>query len=525
MQCQLKSGPDASPDYALSEEAARIRQRAFDCVSNGILISDANLPDFPVVDCNPAFERITGYTRDEVIGRNCRFLQGVDNEQPGLDILRTAIRELRECTVLLRNYRKDGSLFWNELTVTPVLGNQGSVTHFVAILDDVSGRIKGESDFKRHQDELESIFQALPDLYFRLFADGTVLEYHANRLAGLDVEPNEFLNRRVQEMVPPAVGQRFVECLQRTLIHGTTESTEYSLDSPDGEEFYEARFVRLRFDQAVVIVRNMTQRKRAGRHTQQLISQLAHFNRLGSMGEMATGLAHEINQPLGAIANYAGTSVELARKNQISTPDLVGAMEDINRQALRAGSIVNRLKRFVSSVKPERDLVHINTLVQEVEALLHPDAKQSGATLKLELSQELPTVLADTVQVQQVLVNLVKNAFEAMDHHSSEMRVVRLCTALADGHVEVSVSDTGPGIGDQEVGQLFAPFFTTKNHGMGLGLSIARTIIEAHKGKLLAQPNEDRGMTFRFTLPVAQPNHSQDDGNGRSGANATFLQP
>jgi signal transduction histidine kinase len=227
--------------------------------------------------------------------------------------------------------------------------------------------------------------------------------------------------------------------------------------------------------------------------------------RVSTMGEMAAALAHEINQPLGAIVNYAnGIGVRL-RDGGLAMDDLREAVTHIAAEGLRAGEIIRRARDFVRQSDANREPSDVNRLVREATHLIEPDARRFVIPIHLALEPELPLVDIDRIQVEQVILNLLRNGLEAMpdaDAGGHEL-IVRTSGQTADT-IEVSVRDTGVGVTPATCERIFDAFFTTKPGGLGLGLSISRSIIEAHGGRLWATGNPDRGMTFGFTLPVRQ---------------------
>jgi two-component system sensor kinase FixL len=250
-------------------------------------------------------------------------------------------------------------------------------------------------------------------------------------------------------------------------------------------------------------VRDLTEQQRTRDNLQQLQSELVHVSRLSAMGEMASALAHELNQPLAAISNY----MKGCRRLLASSPDpnaatIEAALDKAAEQAIRAGHIIRRLRDFVLRGETERRVESVSKLVEEAAALGLVGARELGVVLKFELDPASDLVVADRVQIQQVLVNLLRNAMEAMT--DSRRRELSVTNARAgDAMIEIAVSDSGPGIPEEVRSNLFRPFFTTKEAGMGVGLSISRTIIEAHGGQLSAEANAAGGATFRFTLPAA----------------------
>jgi len=251
----------------------------------------------------------------------------------------------------------------------------------------------------------------------------------------------------------------------------------------------------------------MVDRMQAEAQARRLHSELAHVARLSTMGEMASGLAHELNQPLGAITNFLRGVVRKIDAQTLDRDELRRVLARTADEAERAGGIIARLRDMVSKASPQREAAEVNQLIREVAELLAFEARQAQVTLTLDLAEPLPRVLADRIQIQQVLLNLMRNAVEAMsgsDTAASE-RVVTVTTAPRRCDcVCVSVLDRGPGCDDRTLAHLFDAFFTTKAGGMGMGLAISRSIIEAHGGEMSARRREGGGMVFSFTVCHAE---------------------
>jgi len=259
-------------------------------------------------------------------------------------------------------------------------------------------------------------------------------------------------------------------------------------------------------------IRDLTERQRTEARLQELQQELVHISRLTAMGEMASTLAHELNQPLSAISNYLkGSSRMLAGAEDERSATMRDALEKAGDQAMRAGQIIRRLRDFVSRGESERRVESITKLVEEASALALVGAKDHGIHVQFSFDPAVDLVLADRVQVQQVLLNLIRNAMDAME--VSERRVLLVSVKVeGDSHVRVSVADSGSGIAPHIADQLFQPFVTSKRQGMGVGLSISRTIIEAHGGKIWVTPNPGGGTIFHFTLATVK-NEDVDDAN------------
>ena len=248
-------------------------------------------------------------------------------------------------------------------------------------------------------------------------------------------------------------------------------------------------------------VRDLTERQQAQDRLQAVQEDLVRVSRLTALGEMASALAHELNQPLTAIANYLKGSKRLMVARGMSDDRLTHAIGEAANQALRAGEIIRRLRDFVARGESERRIEDLPTLVEEAGALALVGAREAGIQVKFDMDPAVGGVLVDKVQIQQVLLNLIRNAMDAMENMTAKRLSIRV-SADAD-MARVSVSDTGSGIGSETAEHLFQPFMTTKRNGMGVGLSISRTIIEAHGGRIGFEALPDEGTVFHFTLQRA----------------------
>lgn len=250
-------------------------------------------------------------------------------------------------------------------------------------------------------------------------------------------------------------------------------------------------------------VRDLTERRAQERRVQELQSELVHVSRLTAMGEMASSLAHELNQPLSAIASYMKGSVTLLEAERPDVSRLRAALDHAGQQALRAGDIIKRLREFVAKGETEHSLEDPAVLIEEASALALVGARDRDVTVHLRLARNVGPVVVDKIQIQQVALNLIRNAIDAMTDSPRRELEIRV---EADGiqTVRISVSDTGPGLRPDVRARLFQPFVTTKADGLGVGLSICRTIVEAHGGRIWAEDSMDGGAVFAFTLPRAE---------------------
>ncbi|HEX2478412.1 MAG TPA: PAS domain S-box protein [Geminicoccaceae bacterium] len=251
-------------------------------------------------------------------------------------------------------------------------------------------------------------------------------------------------------------------------------------------------------------VRDLTERQEAERRLHELQAELFRVSRLSIMGEMASGLAHELNQPLTAIMNYVQACRRLLERDDGASPERVrDLMDKAVSQASRGGQIINRLRRFMAAGETERAREDVNRVVEEASALALVGARDKGIAVHAELASGLPDVLIDKIQIHQVIINLIRNSIDALAETDGQRTIV-LQTRRADpDEVEVTVADTGPGLANAVKSRLFQPFVTTKADGMGIGLSICRTIVDGHGGRIWASDHRGGGTAFHFTLPAA----------------------
>ncbi|HEC05990.1 MAG TPA: PAS domain S-box protein, partial [Thiolapillus brandeum] len=261
---------------------------------------------------------------------------------------------------------------------------------------------------------------------------------------------------------------------------------------------------------SVVVFRDISARKQAAEADRQYQMELAHVARLSTMGEMASGMAHELNQPLTAIATSADACIRLLESGTPPTDKVVDVLETISTQARRAGGIIQQLRQFVRKEEPRHTQVQINQLIEEVLLLLEPEIRKAGIRVVRDLDTEIPLVHAQHIQIDQVILNLIRNAIEAMSEIDEGKRILTLRTRSAGGNAVItSIEDTGPGADRELQDKLFDPFVTSKSHGMGLGLSISMAIINAHNGNLYYDAQGHKGAIFRFTLPVSEASDEQ----------------
>ncbi|WP_374470029.1 PAS domain S-box protein [Phenylobacterium sp.] len=357
---------------------------------------------------------------------------------------------------------------------------------------------------------LQSILDTVPDAMIVIDEHGAMQSFSAaaERLFGWSAA--EAIGRNVSILMPNPyrdahdgylhryldTGERRIIGIGRVVVGERRDGSTFPMELAVGEmRSGERRFF-------TGFVRDLTERQATERRLQDVQSELVHVSRLTAMGEMASALAHELNQPLSAVANYVKGSVRLLDQEPVDKAKVKGALTSAGEQALRAGQIIRRLRDFVGKGEAERRIESLPQLLEEAGALAMVGAKERGVRLRFAIDRRVDLVLADKVQVQQVVLNLMRNAIDAMEE-SPRRDLVVAARPVDEEMVEVSVTDTGPGVSPEVADQLFQPFITTKQQGMGVGLSISRTIIEAHGGRIWVEPNPAGGAIFRFTLMAA----------------------
>jgi two-component system sensor kinase FixL len=362
-------------------------------------------------------------------------------------------------------------------------------------------------DLESREAHLQSILATVPSAMIVIDEHGIMQSFSAAAVRLFGWKPEEAIGRNVSTLMPNPyrdahdsylqrylrTGERRIIGIGRVVVGERRDGSTFPMELAVGEMQSGGRRFFTGF------VQDVTERQTAERRLHNLQDELAHVSRLTALGEMASALAHELNQPLSATANYVKGCVRLLDRDQPDVPKLKAALEAAGEQTLRAGQIIRRLRSFVSKGDADHRIENLPQLLEEAGALAMVGAKERGVRLRFRFEAGLDQVLADKVPVQQVVLNLMRNAIDAMEN-SPERSLTVGTRSSDDGMVEVFVADTGPGLAPEVADQLFRPFVTTKSTGMGVGLSISRTIVEAHGGRIWTEPNPAGGTVFRFTL-------------------------
>ena len=394
--------------------------------------------------------------------------------------------------------------------VTERDGN-GLAVRATGVVSDITERKRAEQELSKRAHRLDLLTAELPLVLWEATASAGVFRTEwtsSNSERVLGVAAEEFVNKShwmsyihpddlgsLKHPCPPAAGDKISDVWL----------DEYRWLRPDGSTIHLQSGVSVipATDDTlhlVGFVLDITDNKIMEQQVRELRDTLAHANRLGTLNEIASGLAHELNQPLSAIHLDASTALFLS--NGLDSPELQKHLQHISEQSFRAGEIVRRMRASIRRDSSRKEPKNINHLIKEILNLLGDYLQQFGVTVELNLSAKLPPVVVDAIQIQQVLVNLIRNAAEAMVQNVDQARVISIQTEMTESEIRVSITDTGCGIDPDFSSRLFFPFQTTTAAGLGLGLVACRTIIESHCGHIEARPNPGRGTTFVFTVPV-----------------------
>ena len=377
---------------------------------------------------------------------------------------------------------------------------------------------KSQEVLKNREAHLEAILATVPDAMVIIDEHGLIQSFSATAEQLFGLKQEEVHGQNVSMLMPSPYREDHDGYLIRYLKGGEPRIIGKGRvvvgERKDGSTFPMELFVGEVLLQGsrqfIGFVRNLTERREREGRLHEIQSELLHVSRLSTMGEMASTLAHELNQPLAAIANYLQGSRRLLQDSPDKRVALVlEALDKAAKQAVRAGDVIQRLRDFVARGETERRIESIKKLVEEASALALIAAREKAVRVNFALDPAIDLVLVDKVQVEQVLLNLLRNAIEAMEN--SGRRELSVTTSPETGDmIAVDVADSGSGISPEIAPKLFLPFVTTKRQGMGIGLSISRTIIEAHGGQLTVRPNPGGGTVFRFTLRAVRPEELGD---------------
>ncbi len=460
-------------------------------------------------------ERLIGWTSGEMIGQPTTVFYPADAVaagKPASSLARAAMAGKAEIDEW--QLRKDGSEFLAHISITALADAVGSLRGFAVVVHDITDQRATESSLRNSEAHLRSILSTVPDAMIVIDERGHMVSFSAAAERLFGYTQADVVGANVTMLMPSPYRERHDGYLARYLNTGERRiigigRVVFAMRK-DGSTFP----MELAVGEAATgegqrlftgFIRDLTERRRTEEKLEELQSELIHVARVSAMGTMASTLAHELNQPITAVTNYVEAVRDLLDDpDPDDLPDIREALNDAAGEAMRAGRIVRRLRAFVARGEVEKTIERLPQLINEAAAFGLLGADEKSIRTRMDLDHEAQNVLVDRVQIQQVLVNLIRNAVEAMS--ASEQRLLTIRT-VADqpGFVRVTVADTGEGVALGMADQLFRAFVSTKAEGMGLGLSICRTIVEAHGGRIWMEPGEEGGTQFHFTLVRAEP--------------------
>lgn len=541
----------AGAERSRSEEALGRSEQRFRLLCEqlpvGVFLADAS---GACCYANPRLQAINEATDTELFGDGyVRRIHHSDREAV-VRQWREDTENNRESLACFRIVPPSGRIRWAQARAIAVRSATGELIGYVGTLKDITDERSAEEALQRAHAQLEQrvaertreLSQANDELAAeireRRVAEQSLLESEARWRALVENAPAyilltdtegtiQFLNRArpgmdidllvghsLYDRIPDDSQALVRERLQHCMASGEpTEFDATGFDANDEIVWYHTRVAPVgQGDQAtgcLFVSTDITDRRRAEEEARKRQAELAHVARISTVTELATGLAHEINQPLTAIVSSAEAMLRFVRNGEtLSAPDATQVIEHIAEQAQRAAAIVRHLRGFVRKATPSRTAADINQLIDDTVTFMRHEARRSNVGIETELADNLPPLMIDSVQIQQVFVNLIKNACESSrDAAGNEPLVVVRSQLCGESDVEVSVEDRGAGIDPEIAEQVFDTFFTTKSTGLGLGLSISRSLVEDHGGRLWMTPNPDRGVTFHCRLPFLGPNY------------------
>jgi len=458
-------------------------QKAFEHSAVGmVIVGQDGVPVFH----NPAMVRMLGYSEEEFSRLSVHDVTHPDDIGANIE----AYGKLRagECDsyTLDKRFRKaDGTWLWGRVTVSMLNAGPEGRSHTLTVVHDISSEKEAERRLLDKVDEMHSLFRAIPDLCFRVDIEGRILAYYANRNPELFPHPSEFMGRSALEYLPPEIKSRYVASMRQMLQSGKMSVLEYEANTRAGLRFFESQMVPLAAGEALVVVRDVTERKR-------LELEQIKVAKLESLAVLAGGMAHDFNNLLTAVLG----NVSLAMRAEGLAEATRQRLDDTVTAVRRARHLTQQLLTFSKGGSPPlKRAVQLGAVVQEAAQLA---AQGSASRLQIEIAADLPMVMADEEQISRVVHNLVLNAGQAMPQGGTVLVKVE----KQGGELLVTVRDEGCGISPQNLLRVFDPYFTTKDTGSGLGLTTAYAIVRNHDGHIEVESEPGMGTTFRVRLPA-----------------------
>jgi len=466
-----------------------------------------------VTDWNSAAAHIFGYSAEEIVGESIEILLPRYLLHEERDILSRVQRGEKLEHFETRRLRKDGAIIDVSVTVSPIWDEEGVIVGASKVVRDITAGKAARAALQEREAHLQSVLDTVPDAMVVIDTRGVMQSFSATAEKLFGYRAHEVIGQNVSILMPNpyrnqhdsylsrylATGEKRIIGVGRLVVGQRRDGSTFPMELAVGE----MRSGDRRFFTG--FIRDLTERQETQQRLQEVQSELIFMSRFTALGEMASTLAHELNQPLTAGASYLNGARRLLDRGRAE--DIASAREAVNSaasQVLRAGQIIKRLREFVAKGECDRQAEDLRKLVEEASALAMVGAREMGTRVTFDFDPSAESVIVDKIQIQQVILNLIRNAMEAMQECTQ--RDLKVATRRLDKDaVDVSVADTGPGIAPEIAEKLFQPFNTTKKQGMGVGLSISRTIVEAHGGRLWADANPGGGTTFHMILKTIAP--------------------
>ena len=459
---------------------------------------------------NAAFCKMVGYAPEELIGASAPFPYWAARDQPEHEraLKQSLAGEAPRSGIEVHFCRKNGELFDARVYEAPLVDAGGRQSGWMASIHDITEQRRARAELEASHQRFMTVLDGLDAAIYVAALEADEILF-ANR-AFKNIYGHDAVGRNCWQVTSACQPEpaRFMAAARKLAPHQTPlELYDTELQNALNGRWYQLRERAIQWvDGRVVrmeIATDITDRMNMEEVNNRQLERLEQTSRLITMGEMASSLAHELNQPLAAIANYNMGCVNRLQTNDYRPEELLAAMQKSSAQAERAGKIIRRVRDFVKKSAPNRGPVKLAGVLDEAIGFAEIDARKAGVRISVSLPPELPDVYADKIMIEQVVLNLVKNGIEAMQGTPRSERMLAVGARVnGQDFVEVNVADRGPGVPTGQSERLFTPFYTTKPEGMGMGLNICRSIIEFHHGRLWATANPGGGCVFSFTLPV-----------------------
>ena len=487
----------------LVERVRRLNEQFQLLVDNIPAVVWSKGPDGSADFLNQYFQEYTGISTEEA--RGWGWMNAFHPDDRAMDEWRAALAAGEPFEKEARLRGSDGQYRWFALRAVPLRDQRGNIVKWYGTTIDIDDRKQAEIRVRQAERELRLAIDTIPALVWTTLPDGS-LDFINQRWAEIGLCLRDLQGSEWAAVIHPAEIAGVIDKWNAAVATGQPYENVERVRRADGEyRWFLSRAAPLR-DASGKIVKwygtdiDIEDWRRAEEALRKVQAELAHVTRLTTLGELTASIAHEVNQPLAAIVANGNACLRWLGRDVPQLDEARGAVEHMISDGNRAAEVIRRVRALAKKTDAPKVPLPINGVIEEVILLLQPEVLSHRAVLRLELASELPLVLADRIQLQQVIINLVMNGMEAMAPVTDRPRELKILSQREADQVLVAVQDSGVGIDPEHVDRLFNSFFTTKLSGMGMGLSICRSIIEAHGGKLWASCNAGAGATFQFTL-------------------------